>query len=58
MRSSMAFSQPMNSEDFASNFSTAWEASEEPSGMGPATVTEPAPFVGNLGRYVQVRILS
>lgn len=26
--------------------------------MGPATVTEPAPFVGNLGRYVQTGVLG
>lgn len=37
---------PMNSEQYASNFFSAREQ--------PEPCAQPAPFIGNLGRYVQV----
>ena len=55
MSSSMGFFQPMNSEDFASNFSSACEQQHHLPQRVETGGTESPLFVGKLGRYVQVR---
>ena len=52
--SSMGFFQPMNSEDFASDFSSACEEQQYLPRRVETGGAESPLFVGKLGRYVQV----
>jgi len=52
--SSMGFFQPMNSEDFASNFSSACEEQYHLPRRVETGGTESPLFIGKLGRYAQV----